>query len=90
MDKRQLTLIKQYQELVLRRMDQYALVKGINGGRVSESELRDMLNDVCETLRVELKLSLPMHQSLKGVVERAMFAAEKKQWTVIRTVGRGR
>lgn len=78
---RQITGIKLYQELFMRRLDTWANEHAdTNLGKFSDTELREMMDEICEKLRVECGLDQEAHLFLKGMVEGVLFKRGRKLW----------
>lgn len=71
-----------YYELVRRRRSTFLMVNGLWGSPLSDAEDREILNEVCERLRVDCRLSDDQHQYFKRFAFAAFFGEKKKMWTV--------
>ena len=86
---KQSRLIQSYNTLFVRRIDDYAAAHGyLSRDDMTDAELRDMVNAVCDQIAVDTKLHANMAAALKGVITRGVFAAERKSWVVTRKVGK--
>lgn len=69
-----------YAELYRRRMATYQMVNGIYGRYLSEKELREITDEVCNAIRFDCKLDEQTHAYLKRGLLDVLFGAKKQQW----------
>jgi hypothetical protein len=71
-----------YLELVRRRLGFAAMVGGFYGTELPERQLREVLADVCEQLRREMKLNDTWHAYLKDRLFKQVFGATKPTFVI--------
>lgn len=72
--------VEAYQELFRRRLVSYLEKQNLIVGKMSETELKEAVDEVCEQIRKDTNMDPQTHEVRKAMVYKVMFGAQKKYW----------